>query len=237
MGCDIHFYVERKADDGVWESNDTWTPEEYAEEGVQPRLTVDYKNRLYHDRNYDLFAILAGVRNGRGFAGCDMGDGFNPISDPRGLPQDVSALLKAESDNYGSDGHSHSWFTVNELLAYDWTQKTNLRGVVSGFEYWEWNRWRREDGESPESYCGDVSGSLVRRVTESEMKSLLEPFSKEDYRVASERIKNELSQTYCQVQWEQPYYKCVRRFWSDVIPRLLRLGNPEDVRVVFWFDN
>jgi len=43
----------------------------------------------YGDRNYNAFAILADVRNGYGFAGCDTGDGFVPISTPKGFPDDM----------------------------------------------------------------------------------------------------------------------------------------------------
>lgn len=47
--------------------------------------------QIYHDRNYDVFGMLADVRNGSGFAGVDTGDGFVPIDVPRGLPDDLSA--------------------------------------------------------------------------------------------------------------------------------------------------
>jgi hypothetical protein len=78
----------------------------------------------YDGRNYDLFAILADVRNGRGFAGFYTGEGFNPISDAKGLPEDVSSEVKAESDRWDCDGHSHSYFNLKELVYYDWEQTT-----------------------------------------------------------------------------------------------------------------
>jgi hypothetical protein len=59
----------------------------------------------------------------------------------------------------------------------------------------------------------------------------------EDYQALRKIIESRLPSTYCQVQWKQPYYKCVRRFLSDTIPELLRLESPEKVRIVFWFDN
>lgn len=83
-----------------------------------------YKGWAYEGRNYDLFAILADVRNGYGFAGSYTGEGFKPISDPKGLPEDISEEIKKRSDDYGSNGHSHSWFTVKELTEYDWEQET-----------------------------------------------------------------------------------------------------------------
>ena len=39
-------------------------------------------------RHYQLFAVLAGVRNGVGFAGCVTGQAVSPIADPRGYPED-----------------------------------------------------------------------------------------------------------------------------------------------------
>lgn len=233
VGCDIHFYVERLVN-GKWESADKWTPDQYAEADEKP-LALDYDNSFYHDRNYDLFAILADVRNGQGFAGCDTGDGFVPISEQRGLPDDVTAIVKEQSDNYGCDGHSHSWLTVAELLAYDWTQETKHRGYVSAIEYSKWNQYRRERGECPEGYCGDVGGGAIRKVTETEMKVLLEPFGAD--RAMEPQIIAALHSVYCQVEWSQPYYKTARRFLSDCLPRLWRLGKPDDVRIVFWFDN
>lgn len=65
MGCDIHLYVERKNPvSGQWE----FVPAE----GHAPQDEWDKKNNRwdwYGGRNYDLFAILADVRNGYGFAG------------------------------------------------------------------------------------------------------------------------------------------------------------------------
>src|SRR5215475_2639659 len=58
MGCDIHFYVERK-DDDKWVTADKWMPDPYADEGEEPRLIVDHDDCFYGERNYDLFAMLA----------------------------------------------------------------------------------------------------------------------------------------------------------------------------------
>jgi len=74
----------------------------------------------YSDRNYGLFAILADVRNGHGFAGVRTGEPTVPISAPRGVPDDASDGYRDEVRQWGEDGHSHTWFTLAELLAYDW---------------------------------------------------------------------------------------------------------------------
>jgi hypothetical protein len=119
MGCDIHLYVERRTDSG-WEHvpdhSDDW------------RDTANW----YSTRNYNLFAILADVRNGHGFAGIKTGDGFIPIDYPRGLPADVSTKVDAECVEWGIDGHSHSHLTIAEILAFDWDQSTTLATPVGG---------------------------------------------------------------------------------------------------------
>jgi len=49
---------------------------------------------------------MAGVRD----------EEVEPISPPKGLPEDVSFMTKLDSDIWGEDGHSHSWLSSDELL-------------------------------------------------------------------------------------------------------------------------
>ena len=234
MGCDIHFYVEKK-ENGKWVSADMWTKEE-----GEKRKSVNYDKRFYTGRNYDLFAILADVRNGHGVAGCGTGDGFVPISAPKGLPKDVCTEIKTEAKVWGSDGHSHSYFTLAELFAYDWTQTTKKRGIVSASEYFDWTQWGAQ-GEGPESYCGGVGGPLVQVISKEEMDKKIKALSISHEKPTRESrkklIEKNLQEVYCQVEWKTSYYAAAECFWSNTIPRLLRLGIPEDVRIVFWFDN
>ena len=97
MGCDIHMVAQVKQD-GNWQ-------------------TVD---RLSISRCYDLFAILAGVRNGCGFSGVPTGDGFSPIDRPRGLPPDFDGT----SEDHGLGYHSFSWLSLRELQECDLTRTT-----------------------------------------------------------------------------------------------------------------
>lgn len=235
MGCDIHLYVERRVE-GVWTPADMWKPSKHAED--EGRLSLDYQDAFYHDRNYDLFAILADVRNGHGVAGVTTGLGFVPIAEPKGLPDDVSDVLKAESDYWDSDGHSHSWHTVADLMAYDWTQTTTHVAEIGGYDFWRWEQWSRRQGESPESYAGSISGASIEHISEDEMRAIITQATDGLERDAWESaVRRSTARKVTRIQWEQPYYKCCRRFLSDTLPRLWRLGAPEDVRIVFWFDN
>lgn len=234
MGCDIHCWAERRVN-GVWTSiaqpkRDPRWPDE-------PASLDDF----WDNRSYNVFSILADVRNGRGFAGIRTGDGFVPISQPKGLPVDVSSEVATESERWGCDGHSHSWLTLTELLAYDWTQTTKLCGWVSGTVYQDWNNWGRARGDSPESWCGDISGGFVKKVSEAEMKQLIEiavtaakGMTGSDWRKV---MDDTLAGYHTFVEWEQPYWKAAQGFFGEVIPRMLALGKPEDVRLVFFFDN
>jgi hypothetical protein len=236
MGCDIHLYVE-KLENGVWMPADQWVPDEDDER----KLSVPYGTGFYDGRNYDLFAILANVRNGYGFAGCDTGDGFVPIAMPRGLPDGVTPVVKAESDYWDCDGHSHSWLTLAEILAYDWTQTTKQRGWVNGPEFEEWERLRKWDPE-PKSHCGGVSGGSIQHISSEEMARRVQVITESlgngvPWCAVSDRLSQLLRDTYCQVEWEIDYARCCQEFWWNTIPRLLRLGPPEHTRLVFWFDN
>lgn len=235
MGCDIHLYVERR-EGADWVTADRWKRDKYEE--ASDRLTVNCEDRFYSERNYGLFAILADVRNGRGFAGIKTGEGFNPMSDPRGLPDDCSLEVRGESDGWGEDGHSHSWFTVSELMVYDWTQVSCLQGWVDAVNFEEFERWRKSRGEGPESYCGMVGGGGVRHVTNDEMREMIKGKGEGKYGNAyTTAIAAAAPSCYTMVEWEIPYYKCARTFLSETMPRLWQLGKPKDVRIVFWFDN
>ena len=107
MGCDIHMYVEYKNTTNIdtrWRCGDYFRIDDPgAEKPVMKRV------ELYGDRNYSLFAVLADVRNS------NLAD---YIAEPRGLPDDVTEFIKREYVAWGSDAHSCSYFTLQELIDY-----------------------------------------------------------------------------------------------------------------------
>lgn len=248
MGCDIHLYVERKVD-GKWVSADMWKPDpDTDEEEGGPRMIVERADRFYKGRNYDLFGMLANVRNGRGFAGCVTGTGFEPISMPKGLPEDVSPEVKAESDCWNGDGHSHSWLTLAELKAYDWEgKKTEHLGHVDIVNFAVFERQG-----TPGSYSGGVTGQRVKYVSHDEMRALVEEhkalieglIAQSEGGVAwptyhEQLYKMDLDIYHTIIKWEEVYAGAAGHFVTETIPKLesLSYGNPENVRIVFFFDN
>jgi len=66
-----------------------------------------YYSPGHMSRDYDVFAKMADVRNYSG--------GIVPISQPKGIPEDVTYMAWLHSEHDGPDGHSHSWLSSSEL--------------------------------------------------------------------------------------------------------------------------
>lgn len=228
MGCDIHFYVEKREGDR-WVSADTWK--------VDPRWPDEGPSckEFYSDRNYNLFAILANVRNGYGFAGCETGEGFTWIADPRGLPTDLSPELNAYAKRHMD--HTPSHLLLSEVLAFDWTQTATLYGTINGPGRLAWSDYARERGDPPREWCGGVSGPKIEHTTPELLDQRIAQLREQGWQGLKERVAASLENVYARYSWTSSYGRCCKEFWSDTIPKLLRVGRPEDVRLVFWFDS
>jgi hypothetical protein len=213
MGCDIHIYVERKTETG-WEAVQGLNPwishykewvqsardrgeHERADELYKAAVEMEvkepwvYEGWIYNGRNYALFAMLADVRNDYN---------FKPISHPKGLPSDVSDYVKQQSDQWGEDGHSHSWLSLRELLDYDWEQTATIKGWVTKEQAEEYRR----TGKTPSHWSSDV-------------------WPRDRYE---------------EISWQVKYSDYVRDFIDYSLLKLKQFAcPPEDIRIVFWFDN
>jgi hypothetical protein len=56
-------------------------------------------------RNYTLFGFMAGVRD----------KSVEPVSEPKGLPNDASIITKMRFASWGDDAHSVSWLGKDEI--------------------------------------------------------------------------------------------------------------------------
>lgn len=215
MGTDIH---------GVWQKrvNDRWE---------------DIPSNYEQHRDYQLFAVLADVRNGYGFAGVPLGQSVTPISAPRGLPADFRA---ADGEHYRTsidnvpphaqkfylkfnyvhgDGtielsmgdHSHSWLTANEMLEwFKFAPPVLITGIIDRETY---NKWDHKS--EPESYCGGVYGPDVVMAND--------PDTLQNW-------------THIRVTWEQ-HLRLSLAYFFDEVQRLHNLHHPAEVRFVFGFDS
>lgn len=57
-------------------------------------------------RDYEFFAFLAGVRNYYEII---------PVSEPKGVPDDMSLITRLDWEDWGSDAHSASFITGDEI--------------------------------------------------------------------------------------------------------------------------
>ena len=155
MGTDIHAYAELRNDAGQWEEIPNYEP--------------------FGGRNYDTFSLFAGVRfrndyystfSGWGNGGILTGMRVtpHPIDQPRGLPKDVSHSVKARSDDWGRDGHDHSWLSVDELTSYNYDKPLRDRNIESVPEDFANSTVREALGENYFNELAQLQESKAERI-------------------------------------------------------------------------
>lgn len=225
MGCDIHLRVEVKKGGDWRRAFPQWPCWALRGARAQQHDNTCYwcdgtgiDNRGFHDRNYDLFAILADVRNGT------WGERFNPIAPHWGAPPDVSSETQAFIDEWGVDGHSLSWQTVAELDAYDWDQQYRYAPCVSVDAF---VRMRRNGKSEPDEWAAGMSGpELSVTAAESLVK---DPAFEPGTRGVGAWVR---------YSWTKTYRECVGPDWFEFLDACRKLDpNPENIRFVYFFDN
>jgi len=82
MGCDIHVYTEQyDTRDNTWHTNDNFRLNRFYGQ-YEDQKEFEHES-VYHGRNYQLFGILAGVRDTYVY----------PIASPRGIPDDCCEFI------------------------------------------------------------------------------------------------------------------------------------------------
>ncbi len=104
MGTDIHS-IAQVCRDGSW---------------VTVAISIDGD-----PRSYNTFAMLANVRNGRGFASIKTSGGFPYIHEPRGLPADLKepSHVDGDDDEEADDNDDDNSVLINKdhlVAAWDW---------------------------------------------------------------------------------------------------------------------
>ena len=127
MGCDIHLYVEKKVGT-KWVCLNPMTYCPFADKLYEER-TLD---KIFRDRNYELFGWLAQVR-------CEQENSF----EAKGFPFDSSQEVKKEYLDWDKDAHSASYLTLREL-------KENMIGTINVSGQMDANQWIRLQKEAKE---------------------------------------------------------------------------------------
>lgn len=205
MGCDIHSIVEKRNKD-KWEAVGTIFEHKY-----NGKITLS--SEPYEGRNYVLFAFLAGIRNRFD---------IKPIDEPRGYPEDISKETQNDlQDLWDSDGHSTSWFTLEELQNADWEQKFRQGGVVPADVY----EYLKDINEPPKIYSQGISGKGIVQLTEEEWQKL------------SWDEKTNGTRWYIYMYWDMTVKEACSEFIENAMEQLKKIGDPKDIRFIFTFDN
>lgn len=114
MGCDIHMMAEKKDLD-----TDRWEPvveaifkaDLYFPKDEISLWNTPYTYQPVENRNYELFSVLANVRNGYD---------TKPICEPRGFPDNIHQVTAWLLTEHHIAEHSLSWLTLDDIEAYDW---------------------------------------------------------------------------------------------------------------------
>lgn len=195
MGCDIHGIVEGKFN-GEWQ-----TIEEFID-----------------DRNYDMFAILADVRNGFGFAGAPSGEGFQAISSQRGLPADFKPPY-----NYWMGDHSFTWVTLTEMLLIPFDKKVTKYGLMRVENYKKWDRKSR-----PTEYCLGAGGPNVVVISEADF-------------ISGVFVPMYNANIYISVSWVETYAEALGPVFMDWLEEAKldaeKCGGTDNIRLVMGFDS
>lgn len=158
MGTDIHAIFQRK-------------------EGDQWKMV---ESRYEEVRHYFLFAWLANVRNGSGFAGIKTHDPIEPLSDLRGLPEDFVIHFRNGMNKYKEviDGkleevwmgdHSFSWLSADEILNAE-IPSCKRCGIVDVEFFKGWDKgsqpkecyqWVKENIDTPENISATTTHVYV----------------------------------------------------------------------------
>lgn len=192
------------------------------------------------NRHYQLFAVLADVRNGRGFAGVKTGEVVTPIAEPRGYPDGfevdgdhhIVGLVehidprrrKYRTAEYLEPGdnplelwmgdHSHSWLTADEMLA--WFQSAPIVVKTGIFGREDYDRWDKKS--LPDfGYCGGICGTNIVLINDNQQEREGTP-----------------NWTHIRCEWDAPLRDELSYFFDEV----KRLKDEHGtVRFVFGFDS
>jgi hypothetical protein len=201
MGCDIHFAVEGRQAGDTWARIERIVPSRWRESGTE-------REEWFEDRNYSVFAMLAGVRNSHG---------HEPLAEGRGLPGDASP----ETVEFLDDCHSTTHFTVRELLAYDLmrtvkhARMTDDRWERDGRHFvpdetGEWGSWaEHEAGQSGKA-------AAVQAIARKEGEF---PFESRWTGEGSGHCASTNSKHHQHIEWEETYLSSMQPFLPTLWPR------------------
>lgn len=177
---------------------------------------------LYRGRNYNLFTTLAGVLNGLNVI---------PISFPRGVPNESCDEITYNISN----GHNHSYFYLNELLDFDWNGSLKEIHKCNVNDYIEYKKTGTFNYFKTPLYFK----KKFILISNEEMDQIISS----DFLIIKNIIEHENIEYITGVKVDNKMYSSYKHFvgedsdFFDMLNSLKTLGNPKDIRIVFFFEN
>lgn len=240
MGCDIHIHAERRIrerGDGTftwkeiegprrrcWSCQDRETEEIVKGKPCYWCAGVGVKTEeWYEGRDYDLFAVLADVRNS---------NHVEPIEPPRGIPADADYDVEEAHKKWGLDAHSASWFTVAEILEAALDGPTSTHTAYGGLNALENIEESGHPFGGPNETVMICAGTTGPKVSAEVLRATLTAKRK--------GVSIQDHEALAPLEWTETRAHIMKDLLRVVNEELLpAVGNPppEEVRFVFWFDN
>lgn len=194
----------------------------FREDEPVSRHNKRFTHEPYTGRNYALFSILADVRNTRHTANAfdptmqyEERDSILPLAQPRGVPENASKAWKKYVKDWGSDLHSTSYFTLQELIDFEavgaFNQIITQRGYVPLRQYLA----HKSEGTDIQSWASYASGPSY---TEAEWLAL----SDEERQVHLDQLEvnNGWGAPNIRYAWEDDVRDYFATFLEKTIPAL-----------------
>ncbi len=211
MGCDVHMYAEKfNKETHQWEKIGTEFFDLYHVDTIVNEISRQF-GLTYEESKELLYRYLRGNRNPK-----------NKIED---------YIMKKYLDNSISDNPNHDWWNDKSKLPYPYTDQPyggrnyDLFGALAGVRNDNMELIADMDRGLPD----DVSEEICNISDEWGMDAhshnylyLDEILNSSYYKMSDSELDNMGLGTY---------------FFRDVVDALLYLGDPKDIRIVFWFDN
>ena len=242
MGTDAHPLIEVRGRNHRWGLKDDkdrywrmFKREKLSYEEVDARkpFAINYLG----SRNYRMFGGLADVRNYR--------DGVTPLFPRRGTPVDASAPVRRYMNKEKGDLHSHTYFTLQELLDADLDAAcSKMEFGLMPTQYANWRDTGVLDKDAEEAWLVEqaTEDPIHRAVSEEEMLLLL---ASGDPKTLTKKCDKYLPLRKGAKTLGGPFVKLYipisyRRLLPELdqlIESLKEYGPPDRVRVIIAFDN
>lgn len=210
MGTDIHYKFQAKNKQDNWE---------------------DLDGDFHISRHYQLFSVLADVRNGFGFAGVKTGDYVKPIAEPRGLPDDLLTvpvyvygghISGYEPSEYFGD-HSFTHLYGTEMLEWWKNPPSTVKcGIITKDEFLNWEIGTEWEG----GYCGSIEGHGIE---------VYDATSKDPVLLKYFDFKAHENVTHVRIAWNSSLKKELSYFFDDMVKPLVEKHG--EIRLVMGFDS